>query len=89
MGDFSMLVDAAIAFTHLILSARTEGLGTCWIGAFNNNEVKKVLDIPEEMNVVAITPLGYPEGEFFTEPGSRKSLVEIISTDSFITSSKQ
>ena len=83
MGDMSMLIDVSIAFTHLILAARAEGLGTCWIGAFNNEEVKKVLDIPDDVNVVAITPLGYPKDEGFTEPVGRKSMEEIVSTDKF------
>ena len=84
MGDMSMLVDVTIGFTHLVLAARAEGLGTCWIGAFQNEEVKKLLNIPEEYDVVAVTPLGYPKGEAFTEPGPRKSLDEIASTDTFI-----
>jgi len=83
MGNLSMLVDVSIAFTHLILAARTEGLGTCWIGDFNNAEVKKILDIPEDVNVVAITPLGYPKAEEFRGPGYRKPLTEIISIDKF------
>jgi len=83
MKDLSMIVDVSIAFTHLILAARAEGLGTCWIGDFNNEEVKKILNIPEGVNVVAITPLGYPRGEGFTDPASRKSLAEIVSIDKF------
>ena len=83
MGDFSMLVDVSIAFTHLILAARAEGLGTCWIGSFNNEEIKRILGIPEEVNVVAITPLGYPKDEKFREPGPRKPLSEIMSVDKF------
>lgn len=83
MGDMSMLVDGSIAFTHLILAARAEGLGTCWIGAFNNEEIKGILNIPEDMNVVAITPLGYPRDEGFTGPGPRKSLTEITTIDKF------
>ncbi|MFQ6095813.1 MAG: nitroreductase family protein [Candidatus Bathyarchaeia archaeon] len=83
MGDMSVLVDVSIAFTHLILAARAEGLGTCWIGAFNNEEVKKILGIPNDVNVVGITPLGYPKDEKFREPGSRKSLDGIVSTDKF------
>jgi len=83
MGDFSMLVDVSIAFTHLILAARAEGLGTCWIGSFNNEEIKRILSIPEEVNVVAITPLGYPKDEEFREPGPRKPLSEIMSVDKF------
>ena len=84
MGDMSMLVDVSIAFTHLILAARVEGLGTCWIGSFDNEEVKKILNIPKDVNVVAITPLGYPKREdAFAEPGPRKALEEITSTDRF------
>jgi nitroreductase len=83
MGDLSMLIDVSIAFTHLILAARAEGLGTCWIGAFDNEEVKKILSITEDVKVVAITPLGYPKDEGFREPGSRKALSEIISIDRF------
>ncbi|MEM3546282.1 MAG: nitroreductase family protein [Candidatus Bathyarchaeia archaeon] len=83
MGDLSMLVDVSIAFTHLILAARAEGLGTCWIGSFSNDKVKKLLGIPEDVNVVAITPLGYPKDQGFEEPGPRKPLSEIISIDRF------
>lgn len=83
MGDLSMLIDVSIAFTHLILAARAEGLGTCWIGAFDNEEVKKILGVPEDVNVVAVTPLGYPKDEEFREPGSRKALSEIISINGF------
>lgn len=83
MGEMSVLVDVSIGFTHLILAARAEGLGTCWIGAFNNDEVKRILNIPDDANVVAVTPLGYPKDEKFREPSSRKGLEEIISTDRF------
>jgi nitroreductase len=83
MGDLSMLVDLSIAFTHLVLAARAEGLGTCWIGGFDNEKVKQLLNIPGEVNVVALTPLGYPKGEKFTEPHSRKTVEEIISIDSY------
>ena len=80
MGDLSMLVDVSIAMTHLILAARAEGLGTCWIGAFDNECLKKLLKIPEDVNVVAITPLGYPKDPTaFKEPSYRKPLEEIIS----------
>lgn len=83
VGEMSVLVDVAIAFTHLILAARAEGLGTCWIGAFSNDEVKNTLGVPEDYNVVAITPLGYPKGEPFRKPGSRRPLTEITSKDKF------
>jgi len=77
MGDYAMLVDVAIAVDHLTLAARAEGLGTCWIGLFDNDGIKKLLSIPEEVQVVALTPLGYPSQEF-EEPGSRKPLSEVV-----------
>jgi nitroreductase len=53
-------MNVSIAMTHIILCAAAEGLGTCWIGAFNENQVKKILGIPEAIRVVALLPLGYP-----------------------------
>jgi len=85
MGKLSGVMDAAIAFTHLILAARTEGLGTCWIGSFDNERVKEILEVPKGWNVAALTPLGYPAGGegVFRETTDRKPLEEIVSTDKF------
>jgi nitroreductase len=59
--DYYML-DVGISMEHLVLAAAAEGLGTCWIGGMMNEaSVKKALDVPENMKVVAVTPLGYPE----------------------------
>jgi nitroreductase len=82
MGDMGMLVDVAIAFTHMILAARAEGLGTCWIGSFENDQVKKILQIPDDANVAAISPLGYPKQEF-SASSNRKTMKEILATDKF------
>lgn len=54
------LVDVGISMEHLVLAATDQGLGTCWIGGFNEEKVKKTLQIPENIKVVALTPLGYP-----------------------------
>lgn len=74
-------VDVAIALEHLILQAQEEGLGTCWIGAFEEREIKAILHIPEDVKALALTPLGYPD----QKPSSRgrKPLEEIISYDGF------
>lgn len=53
-------VDTAIALEHLVLAATALGLGTCWIGGFNEDTVRKLLGIPAHIRVVALTPLGYP-----------------------------
>ncbi|NIU84305.1 MAG: nitroreductase [Candidatus Thorarchaeota archaeon] len=83
MGDMSFLVDVSIAFTQMILAARAEEIGTCWIGAFDNTKVKKLLEIPEDVDVVAITPLGFPKNVEFTPPGKRKQIDEITSTNKY------
>jgi len=67
-GQPAYTVDVSIACAFMILQAYELGLGTCWIGAFKEDEVKKILKIPEEVRVVAMTPLGYPD-----QPPSQKS----------------
>lgn len=74
-------VDVTIALEHLILAATAEGLGTCWIGAFIEAEVKRVLQIPEGVKPVALTPLGYPAQE--PKPRPRKALEEIVCYNRF------
>jgi nitroreductase len=83
MGEMSFILDVSIAFTHLILAAREEGLGTCWIGSFDNGRVKELLGIPGDHDVVAVSPLGYPEGEGFRETDRRKPMSEIVSKNKF------
>ncbi len=53
-------VDAAIAMDHMILQATELGLGTCWIGAFDEFELRKALELPDHVEPVVMTPLGYP-----------------------------
>jgi len=69
-------VDVAIAMDHLILAATNEGLGTCWIGAFDAQAAKEVLGLPEGVEPIALTPLGYPVGE--PRPKKRKELSELV-----------
>jgi nitroreductase len=80
-------VDVAIAMEHIILAATDIGLGSCWIGGFDEKKVKKALEIPPRIRVVALTPLGYPaQKEGTSEKGrkiisrstKRKSLREIV-----------
>lgn len=61
-------VDATIVMEHIILAATNEGLGTCWIGWFDEEQVKKTLSIPLKYRVIGITPLGYPE----KQPGPKE-----------------
>ncbi len=78
MGGYwnSLPVDIGIALEHLMLAAEVEGLGTCWIGAFIEEEVRKILRVPKEVKIVALTPVGYPAGEKIIRP--RKAAEEIV-----------
>ena len=53
-------IDLAICLTTMSLAAVSQGLATCWIGAFFEDKVKEVLEIPPEIRVVELMPLGYP-----------------------------
>jgi len=59
-GQKSYPIDVAIAIDHLTLAATAEGLGTCWIGSFDPEAVRRILGIPRSVEVVELLPLGYP-----------------------------
>jgi nitroreductase len=75
-GQPTHTVDVSIACAFMILQACELGLGTCWIGAFSEDETKKILNIPEHVRVVAVIPLGYPNQT--PSQKFRKSLNEIV-----------
>jgi len=52
-------IDVAIALDHMTLAAVELGLGTCWVGAFDEKRVKEILGIPEEIRVVELMAIGY------------------------------
>lgn len=60
-GQPAYPIDVAIAMDHLALAAAAEGLGTCWIGSFDEAAVKHILGIPGDVRVVQLMPLGYPQ----------------------------
>jgi len=70
-------VDVAIAMDHLILEAANQGLGTCWIAAFNPDAVRQALGLPEEVEPIAFTPLGYPADQPPPKK-ARKLLSELV-----------
>jgi len=69
-------VDLGIVMDHLILEATNQGLGTCWIAAFNPEAARQILGLPDEIEPLIFTPLGYPADT----PGSkkRKPLSELV-----------
>jgi len=81
-GQLSYPVDVAIAMTQMTLQAVEEGLGTCWVCAFDEDKVKSVLGIPDEVRVVALLPLGYPDES--PSPRPRKEMGEVVCYDRFV-----
>lgn len=77
-GDYKSYsdVDAAIVMDHIILSATTLNLGTCWIGAFDPQAVINVLDLDKDLQPIVLTPLGYAKGNKVAR--RRKPLGELV-----------
>ncbi len=69
-------VDVAIAMDHLTLAATDLGLGTCWIGAFDPTAAREVLGIPDDVEPIVFTPLGYSNDQ--PREKKRKPLTEIV-----------
>ncbi|MDR3122139.1 MAG: nitroreductase family protein [Clostridiales bacterium] len=78
-GQPARAIDCSIALSFMILEAAELGLGTCWLGYFSNDKVKRVLNIPADKNVVAVTPLGYANES--PAPRPRKSVDEVVAYD--------
>ena len=69
-------IDVAIAVNHITLKAVEEGLGTCWVGSFDEEEVKKILSIPDNIRIVTLLTIGYPK--YVPGPRKRKRKEEIV-----------
>ena len=78
-GEMCYSIDVAIAVDHMTLAAWELGLGTCWIGAFYADQVREILGIPEEVPVVELLALGYPEK--VPSPTGRLPMEEIVHWD--------
>lgn len=76
-GENFWMVDGAIALQSMVLQATEEGLGTCWIGAFHEAVVRKILAIPPHIRVLVMTPIGYPD-EVKEPVTKRKKMEEIL-----------
>ncbi len=78
-GYNALETDLTIAMDHMILAATFEGVSTCWIAAFDPERLSAVLNLAEDEEVFAITPLGYPEKEGEgTRPKTRKSFEQVV-----------
>jgi len=74
-------VDVAIAVDHITLAAADEGLGTCWIGAFSQEETRDILRVPEKYRIVALLPLGFPRNA--EKVKVRKPIDEVVCYETF------
>jgi nitroreductase len=74
-------VDMGIAIEHMVLVATDLGYGTCWIGSFNEGAIKKLLDIPTKLQVVALLPIGIPAQN--PGPRPRKKFEELFFSEKF------
>ncbi|HMK60752.1 MAG TPA: nitroreductase family protein [Dissulfurispiraceae bacterium] len=82
-GQNYYLVDTGIAAQNLMLAARGLGLGTVFVGVFEEDKIKSLLNIPASVRVVGLFPLGYPAEEKKEGP-TRKPLVEIAFNEKWI-----
>jgi nitroreductase len=75
------VVDATIAMENMVIAAWTLGIGSCWIGACNEEKVKELLNIPDKWKVVALVTLGYPAEQ--PKPRKKKPFEELFNFNSF------
>lgn len=80
-GHPPYIVDLSIAFAYMLLQAFELGLGTCWIGAFNEQAVKEILGVPRHVRVMSLSPVGYAKQAIPQRP--RKRLDQIVCLDGY------
>ncbi len=74
-------VDLAIAVDHMTLAAVDEGLGTCWIGAFSQEQARNILKVPESCRIVTLLTLGFPK--LTGRQKVRKSIDDIVCYETY------
>jgi nitroreductase len=72
-------VDVAIALEHVALAATAEGLGTCWIGSFHQDQIRALLGVPVNAKVIEVMTLGYPADH--PQPKTRKPMKALVCYD--------
>lgn len=79
--------DVTLAGGNMMTMATNLGLGTCWIGAFDERKVKEILEIPDNIEVIALLTLGYPDEK--TEIPPRVELEKIVHWESWSNVKRQ
>ena len=82
-GTKYYLIDIGIACEHFVLQAEDLGLGTCWIGWFNEKRVKSVLNIPQHKKIDVLLALGYYDGKKLKSGHDREPADEIASFNTY------
>ena len=82
------VVDVSIAMQQMVLAAISEGLGTCWIGDFDEKVIRELLMVPEKFGIVCLLALGYPRENLglttkLLGTRSRKRIESIVSYEKF------
>jgi len=76
-------MDASIVCTHMMLQAWELGVGSCWVGMFNDEQVAQALSLPEHVHVAALLPMGYP-AENAKPAGMHAAIREFEDTISYL-----
>ena len=84
-GTFFYLIDIGIAVEHFVLQAEELGLGTCWIGWFNEKSVKKTLSIPDNKKVDILVAVGYRDSSKQLGEYKRENLDNIVAFNQYET----
>jgi nitroreductase len=74
-------VDVAIALQNMVIAAEAQGLGSCWVGDFDQTELKEMLGLPDNLHVIAMVSFGHPAEK--PAPHDKKSLDEIVHYNKF------
>ena len=75
------VIDTTIALQNMVIAAWSLGVGSCWIGAFEEEKIKQLLKIPEKWKIVALVTFGYPAEE--SKPKKKKAVEELFGFNSF------
>jgi nitroreductase len=74
-------IDVAIALQNMVIAAEAQGLGSCWVGDFDQTELKEMFGIPDNLHVIAMVSFGHPAEK--PAPRDKKSLEEIVHYNKF------
>ncbi len=81
MTSHTHIIDGTCATQNMMLTAWELGLGTCWIADLNNNETKQILNVPKDLFVITVTPLGFPDS--IPSNSRRMELQDLIHRDHY------